>query len=161
MWVQHRVEDVSQHACPLTPARSIMFTLCTLIHMLSSMHCCTQSLQRYLELIGLPCQVLQRVAHVLPPRMQITDAGLRHLAPHFRLTHLDLSYCLQLTDDGLDHIRGEHLLSVRMFTCYEACKILLSWAASLSTPYTVRPVSPGNCIAALASIQQAAGAFPA
>ena len=60
--------------------------------------------------------------------MQITDAGLRHLAPHFRLTHLDLSYCLQLTDDGLDHIRGERILSARSFELRKACKILLSWA---------------------------------
>ena len=40
--------------------------------------------------------------------MQVTDAGMRLLRSHYRLTHLDLSNCQQITDDGLKHLRGMH-----------------------------------------------------
>jgi len=38
--------------------------------------------------------------------MQITDTGISQLGPHYRLTHLDLSNCQQITNDGLNHLRG-------------------------------------------------------
>ena len=33
---------------------------------------------------------------------------MRQLRPHYRLTHLDLSNCQQITDDGLKHLKGMH-----------------------------------------------------
>ena len=113
-------------------SRSIIYIVCTLFYPLYPMHSYTQNVAKVSEAACLQCQVLQRMAHVLAPCTQVTDAGLRHLAPHFRLTHLDLSYCLQLTDNGLDHIRGEHnrtagQLEISSFARH--AKTHLSWAA--------------------------------
>ena len=40
---------------------------------------------------------------------QVTDAGLAHIAHHWRLVSLDLSGCVQLTPEGLQHLKGAAL----------------------------------------------------
>ena len=41
---------------------------------------------------------------------QVTDAGLATIAHHWRLVSLDLSGCVQLTPEGLQHLKGAYLL---------------------------------------------------
>ena len=75
----------------------------------AAMHSCTCHVRRLHSTVLQAIQaVIARCNHDDMNMMvlQITDVGLTHIAHHWRLVDLNLSHCMQLTDDGLQLLKG-------------------------------------------------------